>query len=147
LEILRKKYSGSSTSLIKYNELLEELENLDTEMAKNSNKERDNDKSNNRKKQKEYTCDECGEIKKGKYKYNKSKKDNQKFCSDNCFFRCYAETCVDCLEKCVSSYKGEATGFAQTYYSDPQNKTGTLCSKCHQERLKEKREQEQQDKE
>ncbi|CAG8447729.1 9239_t:CDS:2 [Cetraspora pellucida] len=82
----------------------------------------------------------------GNYKYNKSKKDGKKFCSDNCFYTHYAETCDNCLEKCVSSYQGKATGYAQTYYQDGVNKTGTLCSKCHQEKLKEAGERANRDK-
>src|SRR5436305_12160860 len=86
------------------------------------------------KKQKQFNCAECGEIKKGKYKYNKTKKDNQKFCSDNCYYQHYAKKCDNCLEKCISKYRSKATGFSQSYYSDVINKTGTLCSKCHDEK-------------
>ena len=95
-----------------------------------------------------YCCVECLEENyTSKYKYNKKQKANQKFCSDNCYYQHYAETCDNCLEKCVSNYQGKATGLAQTYYSDAENKTGTLCSKCHQEKLKEETEEKKKDKE
>ncbi|CAG8637453.1 10041_t:CDS:1, partial [Ambispora gerdemannii] len=42
---------------------------------------------------------------------------------------------------------GKAIGHAQTYYSDGINKTGILCSKCHQEQLKEQAEERKKDQE
>ncbi|WNE40174.1 MAG: hypothetical protein GBAus27B_000241 [Mycoplasmataceae bacterium] len=82
-----------------------------------------------------FCCAECSTEKlDGKYK--KNKKDGQKFCSDNCYYRHYAETCDNCLEKCVSSYQDKANGLAKTYYRDAETKTGTLCYKCCQEQLR-----------
>lgn len=147
---------GYVSYLNEYEKLFKELEDLDGEVSKKLNQEKKNknrlSKSNKKtdahsKKQKQFTCAECGEIKKGKYKYNKKQKDGQKFCSDNCYYQHYAETCDNCLEKCISSYQGKANGLSQTYYQDGINKTGTLCSKCHQEKLKEEKEQTKKDQE
>ena len=67
-----------------------------------------------------FVCGECLEEK-WDGKYERNKKDNQKFCSKKCFNNHYAETCDKCHQKALGD----------TYYSDPQNKTGTLCSKCN----------------
>ncbi|KLL02181.1 MAG: hypothetical protein MRERV_90c003, partial [Mycoplasmataceae bacterium RV_VA103A] len=88
-----------------------------------------------------FTCAEClKENYTGNWKYNKNKKDGQKFCSDNCFYRHYAETCDDCQKKCITSYQDKATGYARTYYSDGINKTGTICGNCRNKKLREEKE-------
>ncbi|MCE8167542.1 MAG: hypothetical protein I3275_02830, partial [Candidatus Moeniiplasma glomeromycotorum] len=130
-------------------ELFKKLEDLDSEVSKKVNQEREKNKKSDTssKKRKKYTCDECGTTKRGEWKYHKSKKDNLKFCSKHCFLQHYAETCDNCYEKCLK-YSGEkAIGSADTYYSDLQNKTGVLCSKCYQEQLKELTEEKRKDKE
>src|ERR1043165_9096655 len=102
----RPKPSNSGCELYLEEEckvIFKELEDLDSEITKKFNQEINKNKEKNKKpnapskKQKQFTCAECGEIKKGKYKYHKTKKDNQKFCSDNCFYIYYAETCDNCL--------------------------------------------------
>ncbi|CAG8853138.1 41447_t:CDS:2, partial [Gigaspora margarita] len=131
-------------NLDKYDKEIKELEDYEREVAEKSNKIRSQTQKEQRDKESELNSSHCSYC---NYKYNKKQKDGQKFCSDNCYYQHYAEKCDDCLEKCVSSYKGKATGYAQTYYSDAKNKTGILCSKCHQEQLKEETEERKKDKE
>ncbi|CAI2186052.1 16284_t:CDS:2 [Funneliformis geosporum] len=122
-------------NLDKYEKKVKELDVYWGEVAGKSNKVREQKQKEQRNKEYELKTSHCAYCKnkpptdryvyKENYtgQYKKSKKDGQKFCSSECFQKNYAENCDKCGEKALGD----------TYYSDAENKTGTLCSKCNNE--------------
>ncbi len=88
-----------------------------------------------------FCCVECNEeVWSKEYKYHPTKNDNKKFCSDKCYHSHYAPLCDICQQKCLGN----------TYYNNPSNQTGTICSNCQQkkqEKAKEKVELKHQERE
>jgi len=85
--------------------------------------------------QEEYiNCQQCfKEIKAGKtYWYHKSKNDNHKFCSTNCYQEYYGE----CCSKCVNENKNFAKYLDIIHDGDD-----TCCSTCY-EKVKQEKEEE-----